>query len=139
MGRAFITHYQMPGRDPQAAIPQYEALLQDVDERDLWRGQILGRLADCYMEVVPAQVDKARSLCDQALSALPDDSPLVQETMLRLLSCICSDPTARKLRSVCSPQLKWHRACQRLSRPFFTACAQRWRSLTATTAPSLMR
>ena len=32
MGRAFITHYQMPGRDPQAAIPQYEALLQDVDE-----------------------------------------------------------------------------------------------------------
>ena len=42
MGRAFITHYQMPGRDPQAAIPQYEALLQDVDERDLWRGQILG-------------------------------------------------------------------------------------------------
>ena len=86
MGRAFIKHYQMPGRDPQAAIPQYEELLQEVDERALWRGQILGRLADCYMEIVPAQVDKARSLYEQALSALPDDSPLIQETMLRLLS-----------------------------------------------------
>ena len=97
MGRAFITHYQMPGRDPQAAIPQYEELLQEVDERDLWRGQILGRLADCYMEIVPAQVDKARSLYEQALSALPDDSPLIQETMLRLLSSYLQRPDSEEI------------------------------------------
>ncbi len=92
LGRALITHYQMPGRDPEAAIPQYEALLQQVGQRGLWRGQILGRLADCYMEIAPAQVDKARGLYDQSISALPADSPLVQETMLRLLSSYLQRP-----------------------------------------------
>lgn len=97
LGRAFITHYQMPGRDPQAAIAQYETLLQAVGQRDLWRGQILGRMADCYMEITPVQVDKARSLYDQALSALPKDSPLVQETMLRLLSSYLQRPDAEEI------------------------------------------
>lgn len=92
LGRAFITHYQMPGRDPEAAIPQYEALLQQVGQRGLWRGQILGRLADCHMELAPAQVDRARSLYEQAISALPTDSPLVQETQLRLLSSYLQRP-----------------------------------------------
>ena len=56
LGQAFITHYQMPGRDPQAAIAQYEALLKEVGDNGEWRGQILGRLADCYVEVVPSQM-----------------------------------------------------------------------------------
>lgn len=92
LGRAFITHYQMPGRDPAAAIPQYQALLEQVGQRGLWRGQLLGRLADCHMEITPAQVDRARELYEQALSALPADSPLVQETMLRLLSSYLQRP-----------------------------------------------
>jgi len=97
LGRAFITHYQMPGRDPQAAVVQYEALLQEVGEQDRWRGQILGRLADCHMEIVPAQVDRARLLYGQALDALPNDSPLVQETMLRLLSSYLQRPDREEI------------------------------------------
>lgn len=92
LGRAFITHYQMPGRDPEAAISQYEALLEKVGAAGEWRGQILGRLADCHVEVVPANMEKARALYNEALSALPPESLLARETMLRLLSSYLQRP-----------------------------------------------
>ena len=37
LGLAFITHYQMPGRDPTAAIPLYENLLDEVEGREQLR------------------------------------------------------------------------------------------------------
>jgi hypothetical protein len=92
LGQAFITHYQMPGRDPQAAIAQYEALLKDVGDNGEWRGQILGRLADCYVEVVPSQMEKARTHYEEALEVLPPRSLLLRETMLRLLSSYLQRP-----------------------------------------------
>ena len=84
LGRAQIVHYQMPGRDPQAAIPLYETLLREVGDTGLWRGQLLARLGDCHAELVPVQVDRARLLYREALAALPAESLLVQETALRL-------------------------------------------------------
>jgi hypothetical protein len=98
LGQAFIIHYQMPGRDPEAAIPLYEALLEEVDERGEWRGQLLGRLADCYVELTPSQMDQARSLYQEALSALPSESLLVQETTLRLLSSYLQRPNRAELK-----------------------------------------
>ncbi len=97
LGQAFITHYQMPGRDPEEAIEQYEALLKEVGDQGEWRGQILGRLADCYVELTPSQMDKARSLYEEALLALPSESLLVQETMLRLLSSYLQRPDRSEL------------------------------------------
>ncbi len=92
LGQAFITHYQMPGRDPRAAIGKYEALLKEVGDNGEWRGQILGRLADCYVEIVPSQMDKARANYEEALSVLRPESLLLRETMLRLLSSYLQRP-----------------------------------------------
>ena len=61
LGRAQIVHYQMPGRDPQAAISLYEELLREVGDAVPWRGQLLARIADCHAELVPAQIDSARA------------------------------------------------------------------------------
>ena len=92
LGRAQIVHYQMPGRDPQAAIPLYETLLREVGDTGLWRGQLLARLGDCHAELVPVQVDRARLLYREALAALPAESLLVPETVLRLLTTYLQRP-----------------------------------------------
>ena len=92
LGRAQIVHYQMPGRDPEAAIPLYEALLAEVGDAAEWRGQVLARLADCHVELVPSQIDKARPLYRAAISALPKNSLLVQETALRFLATYLQRP-----------------------------------------------
>ena len=86
MGRALVVHYQMPGRDPKAAIPLYEALLGEVGDAGEWRGQVLARLGDCHAELVPPQIDCARSLYREALAVLPGQSLMVRETALRLLT-----------------------------------------------------
>ena len=83
LGQAQIVHYQMPGRDPEEAIPLYKALLAEVGDKAEWRGQVLARLADCHAEVVPVQIDKARELYREALVTLPATSLMVQETALR--------------------------------------------------------
>lgn len=92
LGEAQIVHYQMPGRDPAAAIPLYEALLAEVGDLAEWRGQVLARLADCHVEVVPVQIDKARTLYREALSILPATSLMVQETALRFLATYLQRP-----------------------------------------------
>ena len=97
LGRAFIVHYQMPGRDPEAAIDQYQALLQEVGQEPEWRGQVLGRLADCHAELEPPQMDEARRLYQEALTVLPANSLLVRETGLRLLSSYLQRPDRRDL------------------------------------------
>ena len=92
LGQALIVHYQMPGRDPETAIPLYEALLNEVGASTEWRGQLLARLADCHVEVEPAQIDKARALYRQALAVLPAQSLMVPETALRLLATYLQRP-----------------------------------------------
>ena len=92
LGRAQIVHYQMPGRDPEAAIPLYEALLGEVGDAAEWRGQVLARLADCHAEVVPVQIDRARELYREALATLPAESLMVQETALRFLATYLQRP-----------------------------------------------
>ena len=47
LGRAQIVHYQMPGRDPQAAIPLYETLLGAVEDTGLWRGWAIATPSWC--------------------------------------------------------------------------------------------
>jgi hypothetical protein len=96
-GQAQITHYQMPGRDPAAAIPLYEALLAEIalseaGDAGPWRGLILARLADCHAELQPQQIDRARSLYREALAETPPNSPMVQETTLRLLATYLQIP-----------------------------------------------
>jgi tetratricopeptide (TPR) repeat protein len=98
LGSAYIMHYQMPGRDPEAAIPLYEALLKEVGDASEWRGQLLGRLADCHVELVPAQVGKARSLYKEAISALAPESLLIPETSLRLLSSYIQRPDVEEIK-----------------------------------------
>jgi len=98
LGLAFIMHYQMPGRDPEAAIPLYEDLLKQVGETREWRGQVLGRLADCHVEIVPPQMDKARSLYKEAISSLAPGSLLIPETSLRLLSSYIQRPDREEIK-----------------------------------------
>ena len=92
LGRAQIVHYQMPGRDPQAAISLYEELLREVGDAVPWRGQLLARIADCHAELVPAQIDSARARYRQAMDALPEESRLVEETALRYLTTYLQRP-----------------------------------------------
>ena len=92
LGQAQIVHFQMPGRDPEEAIPLYKALLAEVGDKAEWRGQVLARLADCHTELVPVQIDKARELYREALATLPATSLMVQETALRFLATYLQRP-----------------------------------------------
>jgi|GEM_PF-879818 len=98
LGRAFIVHYQMPGRDPSAAISLYEKLLDEVEHRELWKGLILGRLADCYLEISPPEIQRARNLYTQAFTVLPKGSNLLSETMLRFLTTYLVNPDSIEIR-----------------------------------------
>jgi tetratricopeptide (TPR) repeat protein len=92
LGLAFITHYQMPGRDPEAAIPRYESLLADAPNEPAWRVLLLARLGDCQAEQVPPRMEQARAYYRQALDSAPDTSLIVQETILRLLTTYLDAP-----------------------------------------------
>jgi len=98
LGRAFIVHYQMPGRDPSAAISLYENLLSEAENREFWKGLILGRLADCYLEISPPEIARARSLYKQAFAAIPKESNLFPETMLRFLTTYLVKPDSVEIR-----------------------------------------
>ena len=98
LGLAFITHYQMPGRDPAAAIPLYENLLDEIEGREQLEGLIFGRLADCYLEISPPEIDRARSFYKQAITVLSKDSILLPETMLRFLTTYLVKPDSTEIR-----------------------------------------
>ena len=98
LGLAFITHYQMPGRDPSVAIPLYENLLDEVEGREQLEGLILGRLADCHLEISPPEIDRARSFYKQAIAVLSKDSILLPETMLRFLTTYLVKPDSIEIR-----------------------------------------
>jgi len=92
LGLAFITHFQMPGRDPQAAIPLYESLLDEAPDEPGWKVLLLARLGDCHAEIGPPQLTEARRFYRRALEAAPDTSLMVQETILRLLTTYLREP-----------------------------------------------
>jgi hypothetical protein len=92
LGQAFIIQYQMPGRNPEAAIPLYESLLKDTPDTSEWKVMLLTRLGDCHAELNPLQQQQARKLYRQALAAATDTSLIVQETILRLISTYMNNP-----------------------------------------------
>jgi hypothetical protein len=92
LGLAFVTHYQMPGRDPEAAIPLYQELLREVDDDTSLRGLVLARLGDAHAESAPQRLDDARRLYRQAIEILPATSLMAQETALRLLTTFMEEP-----------------------------------------------
>ena len=54
--------------------------------------------------LAPPQVDKARALYQEALAALPSESLLAQETMLRLLSTYLQRPDRAEMRRGCGAE-----------------------------------
>ena len=92
LGQAFVVHYQMPGRDPEAAIPLYRELLAEADEDSSLRGLVLARLGDAHAESSPPALDQARQSYRQAIDALAPTSLLSQETALRLLTTYMEEP-----------------------------------------------
>jgi len=92
LGLAFVTHYQMPGRDPEAAVPLYESLLKEASDDPEWRVLLLARLGDCHAEIDPPKLESARQFYRRAMDAGPDTSLMVQETVLRLLTTYMSQP-----------------------------------------------
>jgi len=86
LGLAFVEHYRMPGRDPEGAIPRYESLLQEIPPDHGWRALVLARLGDCYAEMTPPRLERARALYRQAVATGRDTSLMVQETILRLVT-----------------------------------------------------
>lgn len=91
LGLAFVVHYQMPGRDPEAAVPLYEALLEEAADARL-QGLVLARLGDALIESDPPQLEAGRDHYRRALEVLPAASLLGQETALRLLTTYMETP-----------------------------------------------
>lgn len=92
LGLAFITHHQMPGRDPEAALPLYESLLQEIPQGHHLRFLLLARIGDCHAEFDPPQLERARQFYRQGLETAADTSLMVQETILRLVTTYMNRP-----------------------------------------------
>ncbi|NKB66971.1 MAG: tetratricopeptide repeat protein [Candidatus Latescibacteria bacterium] len=112
LGQAFITQYQMPGRDPEAALEQYQELLDEVGQDSTWRGLILARLGDCHAELDPPQFAAARDYYRQALAVLPHQAALAQETILRLLTTYMHKPDRGELARGLAEAQEWSERLQ---------------------------
>ena len=92
LGLAFITHQQMPGRDPEAALTLYESLLQEIPQDHNLRFLLLSRIGDCHAESDPPEFERARQFYRQGLETATDTSLMVQETILRLVTTYMNRP-----------------------------------------------
>ena len=85
-GLAMIVHYQMPGRDPAAAIPVFQALLDDLPAGHRLRPHVLADMGACHVEKSPPDFEAGRACFRKVLATVEGTPTIVQTTALRLIS-----------------------------------------------------
>jgi len=92
-GLAMIVHYQMPGRDPAAAIPLLDALLNDLPKGHRLRLHALADLGACHIETSPPNYEAGRVCYRTVLESVEGNPTIVQTTTLRLISSFMRRPS----------------------------------------------
>jgi hypothetical protein len=92
-GLAMIVHYQMPGRDPAAAIPVLQALLDDLPAGHRLRPHVLADMGACHVETAPPDFNAGRTCYRKVLETVDGSPTIVQTTALRLISSYLRRPS----------------------------------------------
>lgn len=92
-GLAMIVHYQMPGRDPAAAIPMLQALLDSLPAGHRLRPHVLADMGACHIETSPPDYEAGRACYRKVLATVEGNPTIVQTTALRLISSFLHLPS----------------------------------------------
>jgi len=101
LGQAFITQFQLPGRDPDAARLQYEQLLAGLpaDAPPAWRAVVLARIGQCLLTGSRPDYNLGRCRLREAIAADRPDGLAGQEAILQLLGSYLARPEAAEFRA----------------------------------------
>lgn len=101
LGQAFITQFQLPGRDPDAARLQYEQLLGSLpaDAPPAWRAVLLARIGQCLLTGRQPDYDLGRRRLREAIAADRPDGLAGQEAVLQLLASYLARPDEAEFRT----------------------------------------